>query len=177
MLRARCVRVYLPRRKAGVCTGARRSALWWRLRVLCGWGGARVPAPVARGGGGAPAPAAERWWRFLRSVSSPPPPPASAPRAIALRAGFPLPLSCFGRASYSGKASCRRQGILHLQGILVLFASLPRGSGQWPSCRTLPHHVGAAHVELHLNVASPPKGSGQWNSCRRLLYCLGAVGS
>ena len=36
VLRANCVRVCLPRRKAEVCTGPRRSALWWRLRVLCG---------------------------------------------------------------------------------------------------------------------------------------------
>ena len=56
----------------------------------------------------------------------------------------------------------QRQGILHSQGILLLSASLPRGSGQWPSCCTLPHCLGAM-------------GSGA--PAITLPHCLGAVGS
>ena len=59
-------------------------------------------------------------------------------------------------------------------------ASLPGGSGQWNSCTTLPHCLGAAgsatHA-IHCLTASLPGGSGQWNSCNTLPHCLEAVGS
>ena len=46
--------------------------------------------------------------------------------------------------------------------LLQYTTSLPRGSGQWTSCNTLPHCL---------------EGSGQWTSCNTLRHCLGAVGS
>ena len=54
MLHARCVRVCLPRRKAGVCTGPRRPALWWWLRVLFGGGGTCAGPAGGAGGGSSP---------------------------------------------------------------------------------------------------------------------------
>ena len=142
MLRVRCVRVCVPRWKAGVCTNPRCSARWWRLLVLCGGGGGGgVRRPWLRRGGGRglqPSP------RSVGGDSCAPcfPPPPFGPRAVPLWARFPLPLSCFGRVSCYGRALCPRQGILHSQGILLLSPSLPRGSGRWPSCSTLPHCLG-----------------------------------
>ena len=70
---------------------------------------------------------------------------------------------------------------------------LPGGSGQWTSCNTLPHCLGAVGsgtpaihyptawgqlaVQLLQSTASLPGGSGQCNSCNALPHCLGAVGS
>ena len=70
MLHARCVLCV----SAGLCC----SAILWRLRVLCGWGGR------------APALAAARWWRCLRVV---PPPSASTPSHFGTD-GLCCPLSC-----------------------------------------------------------------------------------
>ena len=68
-------------------------------------------------------------------------------------------------------------------------ASLPGGSGQWTSCNTLPHCLGALGsgtpamhyltawgqkvVQLLQGTASLPGGSGQWTSCNALPHCLG----
>ena len=72
-------------------------------------------------------------------------------------------------------------------------AALPGGSGQWNSCITLPHCLGAVDsatpathcltvwgqwaAELLQGTASLPWGGWQWNSCNALPHCLGAVGS
>ena len=72
-------------------------------------------------------------------------------------------------------------------------APLPGGSGQWTSCSTLPHCLGALGsgtpaihcptawgqwaVELLQYTAPLPGGSGLWTSCNTLPHCLGAVGS
>ena len=77
--------------------------------------------------------------------------------------------------------------------LLQYTASLPRGSGQWTSCNTLPRYLGAAgsvppathcltawgqwavdHLQC---TASMPGGSGQWTSCNELPHCLGALGN
>ena len=68
-------------------------------------------------------------------------------------------------------------------------ASLPGGSGQWTSCNTLPHCLGALGsgtpamhcltawgqkvVQLLQGTASLPGGSGQWTSCNALPHYLG----
>ena len=70
---------------------------------------------------------------------------------------------------------------------------VPWGSGQWYSCGTLPHCLGAVGsrtptihcrttlgqwaVVLSRNTAALPWGSGQWNSYGTLPHRLGAVGS
>ena len=67
------------------------------------------------------------------------------------------------------------------------------GSGQWTSCNTRPHCLGAVGsgpsaidcpaasgqraVDLLQYTASLPGGSGQWTSFNALPHCLGAVGS
>ena len=77
--------------------------------------------------------------------------------------------------------------------LLQYTASLPRGSGRWNSCNTLPHCLGAVGSEtpamhclaawgqwivgLLQYTASLPEGTGQWNSCNTLPHCLGALGS
>ena len=77
--------------------------------------------------------------------------------------------------------------------LLQYTASLPGGTGQWNSCNTLPHCLGAVGrgppaihcptawgqwvVDLLQYTAPMPGGSGQWNSCNTLPHCLGAVGS
>ena len=66
-------------------------------------------------------------------------------------------------------------------------ASLPGGSGQWTSCKTLPHCLGAVGsgppsmhsptawgqwaVDLLQCTASLPGGSGQWTSFNAVLCC------
>ena len=78
-------------------------------------------------------------------------------------------------------------------GLLQRTAALPGGSGQWNSCNTPPHCLGAVGgatpamhcltawgqgaVELLQLIASLPGGSGQWNSCNTLPHCLRGVGS
>ena len=72
-------------------------------------------------------------------------------------------------------------------------AALSWGSGQWYSCCTLPHCLGAVHsgtptkqcqtalgqwaVELLQNTATLPGGSGQWGPCHTLPHYLGLVGN
>ena len=125
---------------ASVFTTAESGGMHW-CPLLCPVAAGPVrgtcagPGCGARGGGG-PALAAERWWRFLRAVPSPPLRPT---RCCAL--GRISSAGGFGRVSCSGKASCPKQGIL------LLSASLPRGSGQWPSCSILPHCLGVLGQE------------------------------
>ena len=104
MFRARYVRVCLPRRKVGVYTIPRCSALSWRLRVLCGGGGGTCAGPGCGAGGGGlqPSPRSGGGASCAPCPTSPP----FGPRAAALWAGFPVPLSCFARVSCGGKASC-----------------------------------------------------------------------
>ena len=165
--RARYVRMCLPRWKVGECTSPCCFALRWRLRVLCdgvggGGGGASAPVPAAAPGG-APALAAERWWRFLRTV---PPSRRLRPRAVALWAEFPMPLSCFSRVSCSGRASCFRMASCICK---ASFCSLPHCPGAvgrgLPAARcTLPHPIGAAC-------------SGTPSECRHMTQGQWAVGS
>ena len=72
-------------------------------------------------------------------------------------------------------------------------APMPGGSGQWTSCNTLPHCLGAVGsgtpaihcltawgqwaVDLLHYTAPVPWGSGQLTSCITLPHCLGAAGS
>ena len=132
MWRAHCVRVCLPRREAGVCTGPRCSALRWRLRVLCG-GEGHVHRPWLRRGGGAPALAAERWWRFLRAMPPPPPLRLTHHRALGLisSAGFLL-----------------WQGILQQQGIL-LWQGIPHMAGHPAPGRASRTRQGIPHQAGH----------------------------
>ena len=77
--------------------------------------------------------------------------------------------------------------------LLQYTAALPGGSGQWTSCNTLPHCLGAVGsatpamhcltawgqwaVQLLQRTAPLPGGSGQCNSRNALPHCLGAVDS
>ena len=79
-------------------------------------------------------------------------------------------------------------------------AALPRGTGRWHCCSTLPHylgamgngthaiHLGTAYctrphrlaqwaLELLLFRAALPCGIGKWISCCLPPQCLGAMGS
>ena len=77
--------------------------------------------------------------------------------------------------------------------LLQYTAPLPWVSGQWNSCNTVPHclgAVGSGPPAIHSLTAwgqwvvqplqytgSLPKGIGQWNFCNTLPHCLGTVGS
>ena len=61
--------------------------------------------------------------------------------------------------------------------ILLRTATLPEGSGEWYSCRTLPLCLGAVDRASPAIHCLPAWGSGQWSSCDILPHCLGAMGS